>query len=319
MIKLFNANTPLVLILLPVVIVAFWFHSLTLDTLYVFENGTFMFNWLWLENPLFNRILAMVIIILTGVQLNAVINNNEFFDKNTYLPAMLYVIFMSSSSELHQLHPMIWSNLFWVFGYRRLLNVYNQVQCKSEIFDASVFFVIGGLFNFPYSFVLFLFPWTTLIIVRPFDLRENLMPIFALLLGAIYLGFYFTFFNTFSIENLQSSYQDFEIRENWVNYGLYILLVILLYSAGFKLIAKSNKSSIRFRKITSILIGFLLLTMTAMLGDKVLSNNDAFVFYSTVPMTVLFSFLLYNNQNKWIIHSVFYLALTLILVNIYLF
>lgn len=317
MIKLFNANTPLVLILLPVVIMAFWFHSLTLDSLYVFENGTFMFNWFWIENPLINRILAMVIIILTGVQLNAVINNNEFFDKNTYLPSLLYVVFMSSSNELHQLHPIILSNLFWVFGYRRLLNVYNQVQCKSEIFDASLFFLIGGLFSFPYSFVLFLFPWVTLAIVRPFDLKENLMPIFAILLGAIYLGFYYTFFDNFSADNLNSSYQNFEIKENWVNYALYFILVVLLYSAGFKLIGKSNKSSIRFRKITSNLIGFLLLSMLAMLGDKVLANNDAFIFYSTVPMTVLFSFLLYHTQRKWIIHSVFYLAVSLILVNIY--
>ncbi len=318
MIKLFNANTPLVLILLPVVMLAFWFDSFSNGTLVSFENGSFVFDWFWIEHTIVNRLLAMIIIILTGIQLNAVINNNEFFDKNTYLPAMLYVVFMSSSSELHQLHPLVFANLFWVFGYRRLMNVYNQVQCKSEIFDASLFFVIGGLFTLPYGLVLFLFPWITLAIVRPFDLKEYVMPLFAIMLGVVYLWFYYAFFDQFTIDFENTAYLNFEIPENWVNYGLYILLIVLLYSSGFKLIAKSNKSSIRFRKITSNLIAFLLLTMLAMLGDKVLSNNDAFIFYSTVPMTILFAFLLYYVEQKWIIHSVFYLAIVLMLVNIYI-
>lgn len=319
MIKLFNANTPLVLLLLPVVMLAFWFNSLTSNEIYVFENATFLFKWFWIQDPLINRILAMAVIILTGIQLNAVINSNEFFDKNTYLPAMLYVIFMSSSKELHQLHPMIWSNLFWVFAYRRLMNVYNQVQCKSEIFDASLFFVIGAVFNFPYSFILFLFPWITLAIVRPFELKEYAMPIFALILGGVYLLFYFYFFDELVVDLTHSAYNNFNIPENWVNYCLYGMLIVLLYSAGFKLIGKSNKSSIRFRKITSNLIAFLLLSMLAMLGDKLISNNDSFIFYSTVPMTILFALLMYNVERKWVIHSVFYLALTLILINIYVY
>ncbi|MCB9196118.1 MAG: hypothetical protein H6598_07815 [Flavobacteriales bacterium] len=319
MIRIFNANTPLVLLLLPIVMTGFWLNSLMSDQLYLFENGTFLFNWLWIDYPLINRIIAMILIILTGIQLNAVINNNEFFDKNTYLPALLYVVFMSSSKELHQLHPIIWSNLFWVFAFRRLLNIYNQVQCKSEVFDASVFFVIGAIFNFPFSAVLILFPWITLAIVRPFDLKEYAMPIFALLLGSIYLSFYYYFFDEMNVDIKHNAYFNFEIKENWVNYGLYGFLIILLYSAGFKLIARSNKSSIRFRKITSNLIAFLLLSMLTMLGDKLISNNDAFIFYSTVPMTILFAFLLYHTQKKWIINTIFYLATILMLVNIYFY
>lgn len=319
MIRLFNANTPLVLILLPVVMASFWINSILSDQLYVFENCTFLFNWFWIEHPVINRLVAMVLIMLTAIQLNAVINNNEFFDKNTYLPALIYVLFMSGSKELHQLHPMIWSNLFWVFAFRRLLNVYNQVQCKSEIFDAAMFLIIGAIFNFPFSAILFLFPWITLIIVRPFDLKEYAMPIFALLLGAIYLTFYFYFFDEVAVDIKHNAYFNFQIPENWVNYGLYGVLIILLYSAGFKLIAMSNKSSIRFRKITSNLIAFLLLAMLTMLGDKIISNNDAFIYYSSVPLTVLFSFLLYHAQKKWIINTIFYLAGVLMLINIYFY
>lgn len=226
---------------------------------------------------------------------------------------------MSSAKELHQLHPIIWTNLFWVFGFRRLMNVYNQVQCKSEIFDASIFFFIGGLFSFPYGFILFLFPWITLAIVRPFDIKEYLMPFFALLLGVLYLTFYHAFFEAFSVDVKHTAFKDFEIKENWVNYALYMALITFLYSAGFKLISRSNKSSIRFRKITSNLIAFLLLTMLTMLSDKVLANNDAFIYYSTIPMTILFTYLLYYAEKKWIIHSLFYVTLGLILLNIYFY
>lgn len=81
MIKLFNSNTPLVLILLPLIAAGFWLSSFSGGELTPFENSSFIFHWFWIEDPMVNRILALIIITLTGVQLNAIINNNEFLIK----------------------------------------------------------------------------------------------------------------------------------------------------------------------------------------------------------------------------------------------
>lgn len=317
MFRLFNSNTPLVLILLPILLFTLWLPSFMSNELVHFENSSFLFNWLWIEHPLINKILAAIIIIFSGIQLNSIINSNEFFDKNTYIPAMVYVTMLSSIQSLHQLHPIVWSNLFWILGYRRIMNVFNQVQCKSEIFDASIFFGIATMIDFPNAGLMFFFPWVTLAIVRPFDLKEYLMPIFAMIILGVYLLFYFFFFDTFRFDLLHSAYFDYIIDHNWVVYVLYAIVGILLYAAGFKLIGKSNKSSIRFRKITSISLSFLTISMAIMLASKLFTNNDSFLLYASIPLTILYSFLFYYTEKKWFTYTLFYIGVTIMTINSY--
>lgn len=317
MLKLFNSNTPLVLVLLPIIMLPFWGLSFWTDELHTFEQASFVFKWIWIENPFINKCVAFVFVVLSGIQLNLIINNNEFFDKNTYLPSMLYVLFMSSFGELQQMHPIIISNLFWILAYRRLMNVYNQVQCKSEIFDASLFFVLAGVINPPYSLFMILFSWITLALIRPFDTREYAMPIFASVLMGTYLTFYHYFFLPIDIAHLQSAYSNFHIEKHWHYYVIYGLLILIMYGSAYKLISISNKSSIRFRKISSKLMTFIMLSLVVMLDEKLLSQNDAFILYGAVPLSILFSFLFYHNAGKWHTATLFYSLLGVLLFAIY--
>lgn len=297
-----------------------WLPSLMSDLLLPIENTTPLFDLINFQNPLLNKIVAFAIVLFTGILLNVQINKNEIFERNTYTPALFYVLIMSCFSDLHQIHPIVVSNLFWVLAYRRLLNIYNQVQCKSEIFDASIFILIGAFFCFPSAIIMLVFPLITLVIIRPFDFKEYMMPFFAILLSLIYWAAYFYISeSTFDFLNLEqkSSYSNFQIQFNWTHYISYGLIFILMYLSGYKLIEKSKASSVRFRKTTSVLLSFLAIVIAIMIVEKYGLNNDSFILFAAVPFSLLWSFFFFYNKKKWIGSVVFYLLLVLIIINIY--
>jgi hypothetical protein len=282
------------------------------------NNSNLLFDWLNPKSPILNRLFAFTIIFFTGFILNNQINKNEIFERNTYIPALFYVLTMSCITELQQMHPLILTNFFWVLAYRRLLNIYNQVQCKSEIFDASLFFIIGALITFPSAGILLLLPFITLTIVRPFDVREYLMPIFAALLCIIYLATYYYVTKTdITYFDVQSVYYNFDLPFNWTYYIIYGLIAITMYLSGYKLLAKSNTSSVRFRKTTSVLLSFLTLTLLAMAYEKVIGLNDSFLLIGAVPFSLLWSFYFFYNEKKWIGNIIFYTIVLLVIANIY--
>lgn len=317
--KLYKSNSTLVIFALPIVMLVLWAPSFMTNNLIHINQSNLIFDWFNIKNPFLNRLFAFTIIFATGVILNNQINKNEIFERNTYIPALFYVLTMSSISELQQMHPLILTNLFWVLAYRRLLNIYNQVQCKSEVFDASLFFTIGALITFPSAAIMLLLPFIALVVIRPFDLKEYLMPFFALLLITIYLSaYYYISQDEISYLNVQSSYYQLDLPFNWTYYVIYGLIAIVMYLSGFKLLAKSNTSSVRFRKTTSVLISFLALTFIAMVYEKLIAMNDSFLLIGAVPFSLLWSFYFFYNEKKWIGNLIFYTIFLFIIANIYL-
>jgi hypothetical protein len=289
------------------------------NTLADANQSTLIYEWFNFETPIINKLFAFTIIYITAVILNAQINKNEIFERNTYIPALFYVFTMSSMTDLQQMHPLILTNLFWVLAYRRLLNIYNQVQCKSEIFDASLFFCIGALISFPSAGIMLLLPFITLTVIRPFDFKEYLMPFFALLLSGFYLSaYYYISQDEITYLTIKSVYPNLDLPFNWTYYVIYGLIAVVMYLSGFKLLAKSNTSSVRFRKTTSVLLSFLALTFIAMVYEKLIGKNDSFLLIGSVPFSLLWSFYFFYNEKKWIGNLIFYTILVFVLANIYL-
>jgi hypothetical protein len=320
--KTFQSSQPLVLLLLPIIMMFFWFSGFANPQLVTIDHTSYLFKLIEPVNPYLNKILAFVIIILTGVSLNSMINSTDFFDKNTYLPALLYVVFMSGVPQFQQLHPIVISNLFWVLAYRRFLKVYGQVSCKSEIFDASLFILIGAAFNYPSGVFLILLPWTVLIIFRPFVLNEYLMPLFALLLVSLYIfvsQFIFKI-NLFDIREIIDfeSESTIDIKMNWTHYVLYSILAILFVLSFYHIRQKLSRSTIRYRKLINTLGMFVLIVVGVILIEHWYFTNDSVILFAAVPLTVMFTFYFFYSKHRWASFLIFYAIVALKLVNIYL-
>ncbi len=320
-VKLYKSNQLLVLFALPLIMLVFWGKGL----FFIAENSLNLENSSWLmqlitpSNFLLNKIFAFLIILYTGIVLNTTINKNEVFERQTYLPALIYVVFMSSFPNLQQLHPMLVSNLFWVFAFRKLLMIYNQLPCKSEVFDASFLIVVSFLFFSPTGLIILILPWATLFIFRPFILREYSMPLIAGSLVAIYVYSYSLFYpdyiDSFQLEN---EYTHFEIFQSEYWYPISGVFIFILYLSIVQILGSLAANTLRFKKIISVVVAFLLLSVFGMGFEKFINNNEGFLLLSAVPFTLILSFYFFYAKKAWLAEGLFYLLCILLIVNIYL-
>jgi hypothetical protein len=320
--KTFHSSQTLILLLLPFIMGVFWVSGFLEPNLTYIDHTSVLFQSVEPNNPYLNKTLAFVLILITGIQLNSVINRTDFFDKNTYLTSLLYVVFMSGVPQFQQMHPIVVSNLFWVLAFRRLLNIYGQVACKSEIFDASLFILIGALFNYPSGFFLILLPIITLIIFRPFILKEYGMPLLAFFLVAVYV-YVFQFIIGVQVLNLEemfsfSSDSSIRVKMNWTHYIMYGFMFIAFVFSVYQIRQRLSRSSVRFRKLIQSIWAFIILVIGVILLEHWYFTNDSVVLFLAVPLCVFYTFYFYHTAHRWLASTLFYGVFLLKIVNIYL-
>jgi len=309
----FKSNQTIILFALPIIAAVIWFSSFgQIQDL----NSSYAWSFFEIENPYLDKIIALIFIIMSSILLNGVVNKNEIFERNTFLPSLTYVLLMSGWNELHSWNPYIVGNLFLILAYRRLLNIYNQLPCKSEIFDASFFVICAGIFVPAYLSAL-LGIWVTLMIFRPFSFIEYLMPFLAFGVISIYLFVWYLFDHSmvalFSFGNYTPLNLDFTYSEIA---SLSVLLISIYYS-GFVMLRKANSSSIRFRKISTQLIAFISLLILSLIFQKVYKFGSINLSLLAVPLSILIPFCFFYSKRNLIINLLFYISICSIIVNIY--
>ena len=289
-----------------------------------FSGASPLFQWvLNLGSPFFSTAIALLIIVISGLILNDVINKNQIFNRNTFLPALLYLMFMSAIKEHQVLSPIVISNLFWILAFKRLFNIYSQAPCKKEVFDATVLMLFGGLFYFP-SILMVALVWIALKIFRPFVWREWVLPFFAFTIFGLYwivalvwgsmLNNWLSYF-TFDTEQ----YSSINIAISWPYYILLGVVFVLVIFSGYNMSRQYKASSLRFRKIIFFFLFILFLSITIVSLVKHFSNENIYVLVGAVPLSLLITFYFNYAKKEWLSQLFFYAMFISILVNIYLY
>ena len=173
-IRFFKSNNASALLFLPLIAVVIWvfgfIHPIILPVkhsmpLYELMAGIFV------SIPWLSTLIGLILVIGEAFLLNFIVNENEVLEKQNYLPALFYIVFMSNNDAMLTLHPLLFGNLFILFALHKLLSSYRKDNAFSQAFDAGFLISIATLFYFP--FVVFLpLLGVGLIIMRPFNWRE---------------------------------------------------------------------------------------------------------------------------------------------------
>ena len=251
-------------------------------------------------------------VFFTALRINSIINKSVFFQKSNYASGLVYIILVSVYGNIYSsLNPLL-GNLFVVFALENLFKVFRNKSCKIEVFNASCWLFISSIF---YGFNVFLLPilWLTLYFIRPFQWREYIMPLLALIfLGAFFIpisllsdGFY-----SFFKEWLASSWSvGYSKAYKW-NYNSFALLVGLLICFS-SLIFTFIKSINRYKKISWIIVSLLALSVTQFLYVKFVLSIDYPLFFGlAIPFSILLSNAVLNSKYPWLIDS--YLTLLIL-------
>ena len=143
-----------------------------------------------------NFLCSFCIISINAHQLNSVFNKNRFFSKESYLPGFIYLLFLVTIESL-SFTSMLIAHLFFIGALSSLLKLRRQEPAKSLLFTASFLLGLGIIFS-PIMIPLVLLPWVALSIIKPFNLREWLVPVFGVALPVFYhYSFYFLYCSNF--------------------------------------------------------------------------------------------------------------------------
>jgi hypothetical protein len=246
----FGSNRPIVLSFLIAPAVAIVVASLYSNTVGEYGLGgpaTDLLIAYFGDLNVWRRSLGMLLILSIAVLLNFMSNKHDFSTSENYFPALVFLGFVSLDFENIDLHPVLLSGLFLLLALRRLLSVYRVESALSIGFDSALFLSIA-IFFFPPSVILLPLPWMVFLQVRPFNLREWLVPFTAIGLSALYIfSFYFITEYNFSAGEyivFSGGFFSFEEMKNQPFFFLLIAFHFILSIIGlvffFSDIAKST-------------------------------------------------------------------------------
>ena len=266
-------------------------------------------------------LFGISILFYSGLLINHIVNKSVLFNRNFYLPGLIYISLMLFIPLNGSLHPMAISNLFSILCFENLIKVYRNESCKNHIFKACCWIMLA-VFCFPSFCILYLIPWITLLIIRPFIWKEYLMPIISLIFFSVYIISYLFLFNPdLNLLQVWLSSLDFYVFK--IHFEIVVLLSLFLFMTlvlSFKIILLSyGRSTNRFKKVMKLLIIYFVLCVCQMGIDFFVFKSNTISIYSTfVPISILISFVFMYGKRLWIIDSAFIIYVFGLLLVTYL-
>jgi hypothetical protein len=125
------------------------------------------------------RIAALAFLIAQALYLNHIVTSQGLLDRQSYYTAVIYLVLMSSNSDMLELHPVLFANFFLMISLHQVFRTYKEETVLLEVFNVGLLIAIAGFFYQP-ALLLFLFLIISLFVFYYIDLRSFL---------AAFLGF----------------------------------------------------------------------------------------------------------------------------------
>ena len=257
--KVFKSNSPISTVLSLGLLILLWVksftgekstHFLEFGVLYHFnESLSSLPQWVLLT-------FSILLIVITASVLNQIINQDDFFDKNTFLPFVLYFLLMSALSPFNTFNSIILSNFFLVLFLKWAFKIRRQQDARTIVFNASLLLSFATLF-FPLYAPFLLSPFVLLIVFRPFIWREWVLSLLGLCIPAVFYAFLMYFLNfPFESNTYNHSFWsliDLQFEPEIMHYVYIVIYGALTFIAFYVVNRKVNTSSLRLRKMMRFL------------------------------------------------------------------
>lgn len=256
MVKIFIGNRSGVLLLLPILVVAYVLLNVFFEMHLASSTSSFGFyGKLIHEKTLVSQIIAPLLILLNALLLNGIFNRNGFMEKNNYLPSLLYIVGKSYFHSYYFMSGFGLAETSMILAFLQVFKLDQNTDGRKAVFNAAFFAGLAGTF---YPVLLFFFPFLFLIvwILRPFVFRESLLLVVGFIIPLIYAGCYNT------VLGVPISSQSFtEFQSEWKIPDMYVLaggIVLLVFASMSPISQKLGQSSIRLKKLFRVLTWMIL-------------------------------------------------------------
>lgn len=323
MIRFFRSTQLANLVSIPVIILLFWF-PVFFHTMPVKDNNTLplwdvIYSFLITFPSWLNFILLLTLVSGQAIYLNLLLNKHVVLYKSSFIPALIFGLFVSITPSMMQLHPVYLVNLVIIYLLDRIFSVFKDEVLISRLVDCGLFAGIASLIYFPAIIILpFLILTTSLL--RPFNIKEWLIILIAFIVPFFLISTYF-FWTHNLVEFWQSYFNRFNeiklipvITQTTPGIVLAIFIFLLLFVSLFKLAINFRKNVIRTRNFQRIFIFYLIFGIAWLLftgGFDVIQMA-----FFAVPASVFCAYLfLLAKKKTWLYEIALWSLIGLIIWN----
>ncbi len=281
MIRLFKSNQPLAVLLFPVL-------AMVMSGVFLMyqEIPQELDLGVWGNYPspdiIWLTVISAVIVSFNAYLINNTFNSNDFLERNTYVVGFIYIVGCFTISIVDNPGVLLF-HFFDILSIRQLFFVRQNDDAKRAIFNGALLLGIGLSF-FPHAFPLLLFPFFTLIVIRPFVWREYAL-IFLAYVGV--LAYIITYEHYYPSGNFIHHFWEQNSGFSWslislIQFSVWVLLLLVSF---FVINKKIIRSGLRFKRlITLSWISVLLLIFSEFIHFL---NIKEYVMISQVGTTFL--------------------------------
>ncbi len=268
---------------------------------------------------LFQGIIAMVLVISGSMIFNYSLTKFNLVPKNTLVPAMVYILLMSYSPSLLNLHPLAIPALLTVLILFYLFQVYTEEEAYAQIFNIGLLIGISSFFYFPSIFFI-LFIWLTFIVYRLYSWREWIIPLTGIITPYVFL---FTYY--FMVDSLEPAYLaylayfskitifQFSFDFSLMNYIITSLLTLLFLWSGFLLLSDVQEKIISLRKrYWSVFWLLVIAFITYFISDDFFKWHQMFIL---IPASVFIAYAFTHIKKLRWIEIIWGILFMLIVIN----
>ncbi|WP_123846621.1 hypothetical protein [Chitinophaga lutea] len=269
MIRFFRSGNPLTVLLLFIYTLFVKFYYLINPSVYQADGSEgLVYDALtaWLEgivgkSPLFFTAATVMLQFLQALLLTRIINNHRLFPKDTYLPAMSYLLFTSLLESWNVFSPAVLVNTIMLWIFSGITDLYMRSSARDVAFNLGFAMGICGLFYFPaLLFVALLF--VSLLIMRSFRLAEWIIGLLGLICPFYLLGTWLFLTNRWdAIENLPRIGFHLPMITNYKVWGAFVVSLLFFVTGWLMLQRTFNKMLIQGRKIWSAMAVYVLVAI----------------------------------------------------------
>ncbi|MBU2019813.1 MAG: hypothetical protein KJ941_09215 [Bacteroidetes bacterium] len=317
MIKLFVGNRPIVLLLIPVIIGVLVVVNLFSDY-YTYSEFTNLGMWgSSFQFPYGLTItIGPLLVLLNSTLLSRLFNSNGLLDKNTYITSLLYVVYFGFYHSFYQADGLLIAHTFLIATLYQLFKLHQNSDGRKNVFNAG--FMAGVAITFhPASILFFPFIYFSVLVIRPFVLRELLLLVAGFLVPIIYGSIYLWFTSGEIDLQLLTDATGYEKKQIdfLVTAALFALSVLFSFLALSK---QSQKTSIRTKKLNRVLLWVAISSLFLGLYDYIYFRQIERFSLTIIPLSIFLTFAFTNKSYFAFAKALFYIVLIYSILKLFL-
>lgn len=303
LIRFFKSAQPLALISMMAFGLLLWFFGFWQEAP-VLEGKSWMpfyslllpiFSW----SLIAQRLLLLVLLLAQALVIKNLADNYFPKFRNTLIPSVLYLFLSFSMNDWFFLLPVAFANFIFIFLLRKLLSLYRKDKIITDVFDLGLLVGLMGLFFLP-SLLFFILIWISLVIFRPFNWREWLVPVLGLGFPWLMVGTWFFItdgLGDFLQQTLPATLASFETPKSPVYFYYWIALGLFLLPASLEFLREMTAGTVRINKALSILLWAVVLTLASLF----IFHRDLNILYFLVfPLSIILGNFFLSLRRFWV-------------------